>query len=162
VALLFAAVWAEAAEAKTINVMSHAEVPGPTLPAVFHCPSRVGLIPLAVNAETDYGVNPGDTLVGSSTDRVCVYPLLNGSIAYDGVVAFTGRLRRCGTGTLLFRTVGALSPPDPFDRHDEGSLVVIRSSGTGGLISVSGRVPYTGTVGTTLMGTNLVEGNLSC
>jgi hypothetical protein len=161
-AALLAVLAPERAEAKAVNVTSHAEAAGATVPGVFHCPPRTDAISLAVIATTDYGLNTGDTLVGSSTDHICLYPLLDGSIAYDGVVAFGGRLSGCGAGTLAFRTLGVLSAPDPVDRHDDGSLEVIAASGTGALTGTSGRVPYTGTVGLTLMGMNLVEGKLSC
>jgi hypothetical protein len=162
--LLAVALPASASASEKVPLITHFHagiaVPAPDL----NCPTlESALATLALRVQTTYGLEPGDTLVGTGVASLCAYPMPDGTLSHFGEEVFTGTLEGCGTGSFTGGFEGA-AVPDPATGvvTDVISWHSIKDSGTGDLEDIKGEAHVEGIVSPLLEEDGAWDGEAKC
>jgi hypothetical protein len=162
--LLAVALPAPASAANKVPLVTHFHA-GVALPAPdLNCPPRESaLATLALRVQTTYGLEPGDTLVGTGVASICAYPMPDGTLTHFGEELFTGRLEECGTGSFRSEFEG-VAVPDPATGTvtDLISVQSIKGSGTGDFAKLKVAARVEGVVSPLLEEDGTWDGEAKC
>jgi len=133
--VIFLAATPAHASGRVVPIYTHFFTPGATGPADIECAPRQGAQAVtALEGFSDKGVEPFDTIRGQAHYKVCFYTMADGTTQSSGTETFTGTIDRCGTGSVMWRSEGSFTAPDPATgiAQAKGTWSVVPGTGTGG------------------------------